>query len=203
METRNAMMALAWLDESQGEEGSETSLDEEVALYIRKSGMLIFTLFVICQVAMSVVFWWRSRNVKEINWLPKFIVTLASVEGIVWSLSDITEEFFKVELSNMVWLAIRLIGTITFPTILGLLIRFQRVQVQLRAREENTIKILKTIKQTSLLEKVFVMTLIFAQICDAKGYYDYKIFTFIKESKSQAWTISGITLDIAIVCMLS
>ena len=203
METRNAMMALAWLDESQGEEGSETSLDEEVALYIRKSGMLIFTLFVICQVAISVVFCWRSRNIKEINWLPKFIMTLASVEGIVWSLSDITEEFFKVELSNMVWLAIRLIGTITFPTILGLLIRFQRVQVQLRAREENTIKILKTIKQTSLLEKVFVMTLIFAQICDAKGYYDYKIFTFIKESKSQAWTISGITLDIAIVCMLS
>ena len=30
---------------------------------------------------------------------------------------------------------------------MGLMIRFQRVQVQLRAQEENTIKILKTIKQ--------------------------------------------------------
>ena len=48
---------------------------------------------------------------------------------------------------------------------MGLLIRLERVQVQLRAQEENAIKILEVIKRANVLQVVFVVILVIAQIC--------------------------------------
>ena len=77
---------------------------------------------------------------------------------------------------------INVISTVSLPTILGLLIRFQRVQVQLRAQEENTIKILKTIKRAKILEIVFVLALFIANLCFALGNYGDDIFDFSDNS---------------------
>ena len=52
---------------------------------------------------------------------------------------------------------------------MGLLIRFERVQVQLRAQEENTIKILKAIKRANILQVISVLSLILNQICTTLG----------------------------------
>ena len=48
---------------------------------------------------------------------------------------------------------------------MGLLIGIERVQVQLRAQEENTIKILEAIKRANILQIVFVLALVVAIIC--------------------------------------
>ena len=132
--------------------------------YIEKSAATIIIVFTVCQVVTSLVFFWRSRKIKEINWLPKFIMGLAILEGIMWSSYYITTIYFEIQVSAIVLFCLTIIPVITSPTLMGLIIRFQRVQVQLRAQEENTIKILKTIKRANILEVVFIITLIVIQI---------------------------------------
>ena len=61
---------------------------------------------------------------------------------------------------------------------MGLLIRFERVQVQLRAQEENTIKILEAIKRANILQVVFVLTLVVSQICFALGQDGTEVLSF-------------------------
>ena len=67
---------------------------------------------------------------------------LANIEGICWSSYYIPLILVNIEIPQIVSFLLEFVTTITRPTILGLLIRFQRVQVQLRAQDENTIKIL-------------------------------------------------------------
>ena len=57
----------------------------EIVNIIYKIGTVIYSLLVLCQVAAGGVFCWRARKVKEINWLPKLIMALAAIEGIMWS----------------------------------------------------------------------------------------------------------------------
>ena len=123
----------------------------EIVVGIRKTGTVIFSIIVLCQVMAAVGFLWRARKVKEINWLPKFIILLASIDGIMWSSYWISVIFFKKFFSATVVFWMGIVDSITYPTIMGLLIRFERVQVQLRAQEENTIKILETIKRANIL----------------------------------------------------
>ena len=85
---------------------------------------------------------------------------------------------------------------------MGLLIRFQRVQVQLRAQEENTVKILSSIKRASILEVVFILTLTFSQICYVLGDYGTELFDFSSEA-AQTLLIIGYIFDMAFVCVLS
>ena len=73
---------------------------------------------------------------------------------------------------------IQIVSAITFPAIFGLLIRFERVQVQLRAQEENTIKILDAIKRANYLQFFFVLTLVFTGICGTLGYLGSELFGF-------------------------
>ena len=83
--------------------------------------------------------------------------------------------FLEKQISATVMLLYAIVGTITYPLVLGLLIRFQRVQVQLRAQEENTIKILETIKRANILEVVFVLTLVVEIICNQVGTYGSEV----------------------------
>ena len=123
----------------------------EIVVGIRKTGTVIFSIIVLCQVMAAVGFLWRARKVKEISWLPKLIIVLASIDGIMWSSYYISVVFFKKFFSATVVFWMGIVDSITYPTIMGLLIRFERVQVQLRAQEENTIKILETIKRANIL----------------------------------------------------
>ena len=85
---------------------------------------------------------------------------IASIEGIVWSSFYIAVEFFKITVNDTVTFLITIVTLITVPTVLGLLIRFERVQVQLRAQEENNIKIIEAIKRANILQIVFIITLL-------------------------------------------
>ena len=100
---------------------------------------------------LSAIFYWRSRKIKEITFLPKFILILVNIQGVVLTSYYITSEFFKISVHATIVFLIKMILTITAPMTLGLLIRFERVQVQLRAQEENTIKILAAVKRANTL----------------------------------------------------
>ena len=141
----------------------------QIVAIIRKTGTVIVSITVLCQVVAAVVFWWRARKVKPINWLPRFIMLLAAIEGIMWSSFYISAVFFQKPFPPTALFWMHIITSITYPTIMGLLIRFERVQVQLRAQEENTIKILEAIRRANILQVVFVLALVVASICFALG----------------------------------
>ena len=161
------MMALAMLAETQNEEvkQGQNERENEIIYEINMVGTVIYSIIVILQVLISFVFYWRSRYVKEINWLPKFIMILTNIEGIFWSFNDIIELWAdEEETKHNVFILINSISTITYPIIMGLLIRFQRAQVQLRAQEENTIKILKSIRRANIIQVILVFNLVISQI---------------------------------------
>ena len=114
----------------------------EILIIIRQSGTIVLSLMAVLQVVISIIFYWRSRTVKLINWLPKFIMGIVNLDLVMWSASYITSVFLNVYVPPTVRYVMEIIGIIAGPTIMGLLIRFERVQVQLRAQEENTVKIL-------------------------------------------------------------
>ena len=64
---------------------------------------------------------------------------------------------------------------------MALMIRFKRVQVQLRAQEENTIKIMETIRRTTVLEVVFIMILVSNNILSIIGYLRSEVFDFSQQ----------------------
>ena len=84
---------------------------------------------------------------------------------------------------------------------MGLLIRFKRVQVQLRSHDENTIKILNSIRRVNFLEKVYVFILVVANVCNAIGLYGSEEFE-ISKIAAEVWYIIGNTFEIAFVFIL-
>ena len=83
-----------------------------------------------------------------------------------------------------------IVASIAYPTIFGLLIRFERVQVQLKAQEENTIKILDTIKRANILQVIFVLALVAAQFCFALGNYGTDVLN-LSPKAAQVLEITG------------
>ena len=120
----------------------------------------------------------------------------------MWSSYYITTSFSNIPVHTAVLFCIHVFETITTPIIVGLLIRFERVQVQLRAQEENTIKILKSIKRVKIQEVVFIVTLVGSNFFDALGYYGSIGFGFTF-STIQSLETTGYILDIGILCILS
>ena len=145
MDTIEFLLALAMSGDTQSyQENNEAEASREIETIrmVEKILVVVYCIVVVCQLVMSVIFYWRSRNIKEINWLPKFIMVLSNTQGITWSSYYIAEEIALVPVPAIIRFWLSIITTIIYPTMMGLLIRFQRVQVQLRAQEENTIKIL-------------------------------------------------------------
>ena len=167
-----------------------------------KTGTVILSMIVLCQVVAAVVFWWRARKVKQINWLPKFIMLLAAFEGIYYSSFYISVVFFEKPFPPTVRFWMGIVISITFPTIMGLLIRFERVQVQLRAQEENTIKILEAIRRANILQIVFVLALVVSNICTALGINGTNVLN-LSPKAAQALDITGNIFEIGVVCLLS
>ena len=135
------------------------------------------SLIVLCQIVVSLNFWWSTRKIKEISYLPKFILVLAVIDGLMYSSYYISKFIFKIPFSANVTFWMTIISSITYPTILGQLIRFERVQLQLQAQEENTIKILDAIKRSNLLQVVFILALVISQICFALGNFGTEAFS--------------------------
>ena len=70
----------------------------QIVRCIAKCGAAVYCLLASCQVMASLVFYWRSRKVKQISCLPKLIMGLANVEVMMLSLNIIAQIFlgFKV-----------------------------------------------------------------------------------------------------------
>ena len=161
----NMLMQLLSLEERQSEQEkkmAEAQSEEEIITIIKITGSVIISLLTVCQLVTSLVFFWHSRKINQIKWLPKFIMILANIQTISWSSYNISAVFIQNKLSDKAYFWRQIVPVITNPLILGSLIRFQRVQVQLQAQEENTIKVLSTIKRATILEKIIVMTLVIA-----------------------------------------
>ena len=62
---------------------------------VRKTGVVSMSILILCQLVTSVVFYWRSRKVKEINWLPKLMMGLANIDGIISISFYIPTVFFQ------------------------------------------------------------------------------------------------------------
>ena len=97
------LMTLVMLEESQSNEDkkwTEAAGEGEIVEIIIKTGTAILCLIVVCIAVTSVVFYWRSRNIKEIGWLPKFIIGLANINGIMLSSFYIIKVFLEIQVST-------------------------------------------------------------------------------------------------------
>lgn len=83
-----------------------------------------------------------------------------------------------------------------------MLFRFEQIQVQLRAQQENTIKILDTIKRANTLQVVYAVNLFIFQITSALGNKGPEAFDF-SEQAAKALEITGQVFEIAFVCCIS
>lgn len=164
--------------------------------------IVIYILLTACQVVVSAVFYWRSRNIKQINWLPKFIIALANISGVLHSVLFVETEFFNVTLNTTVEFWRNIIAISTTPVIMGMLIRFQRVQVQLRVQEENTIKTLKIMKRANIMEVIFVFTLLVAKFLFALDKYLVESSS-ISQSTNLALMITATIFEIVCLSILS
>ena len=166
------MMSLAMHEDGQSDEQKQqidAQRELEIVTIIKQCGIIIYSIIALSQVVLSAIFYWRSRKIKEITFLPKFIMILINIQGVMLSSYYITTEFFKISVHTTIVFFIKIFLAISSPITIGLLIRFERVQVQLRAQEENTIKILAAIKRANTLQVVFAITLIVAYICQDIG----------------------------------
>ena len=56
------VMSMNALEESQSE--AEAGREMEIIVIIKKTGTVIFSLIVLCQVVISIAFCWRARKIK-------------------------------------------------------------------------------------------------------------------------------------------
>lgn len=113
----------------------------------------------VSQVTTTVLFIIKSRKLKEITYLTKMMMVIANVSClffIMWSILYLTdsETFFNFLLFTSP--AVRITDIVNF----GLMFRFIRLQVQLKASEENSKKILASINRSKKLEWLIYFDLI-------------------------------------------
>ena len=125
---------------------------------------------------------------------------LINVDGVLVAATFFTATFLKIKTPYYIHFWQHVVVSISFPTILGLLIRIQKVQVQLRTQEENIIKILKTIKRANIKQIVFNVILFISQISITIGDDGPKLLS-LSESSSQAWHIFGLFFEIIFICI--
>ena len=68
---------------------AEAAREMQVVNGINKGAVVIYTLLTVCQVVIGAMFYWRSRRLKEINWLPKLIIALSVILEVAISLNYI------------------------------------------------------------------------------------------------------------------
>ena len=72
----------------------------------------------------GLVFFYKSRKVKEINWLPKLMIFLAMVNDLGFAFGWILYSLSGVRLTSTQNVMLNTIDTITQPIMIGCLIRF-------------------------------------------------------------------------------
>ena len=189
--------------DSDAQASGDNDVQLQVIDYTTKICTAISCLLVVLQIAASIAFYVRSRHMKEENWLPKLLMALTNLNGFVYLVFYVIGNFLDYQFSDVFLIVIESIYTITYPIIFGLLIRFQRVQVQLKTQEENTVKIFKTIKKASVLEKVFIVALFISNTCYIISDYGDQIFGVFqyKQTVLQVINTFGNFTEIVLFCI--
>ena len=117
-------------------------------------------IIAVAQLTATVTFLFKLRKIKEITWLTKTMVMMASVSSIYYCLGY-SFIYFKMATKALFFIApvVKIMVIVNY----GLLFRFVRVQVQLKAAEENSKKIIASILKSKKIECfVYVDLLIYA-----------------------------------------
>lgn len=134
------------LVENQTEEQIE---QERFIIQCEKVCVLIIGAIALAQIVTTTLFFYRSKQNKQITCLPKAMMLMGIVPTVywfVWSivyLSGIDDTIFYY-----VYLAVNMTAIINY----GLMFRFIRLQVQLKASQENSRKIMETIERSKKIE---------------------------------------------------
>ena len=139
------------------------------------------------QLAVLVIFLFRSRKIEEISWLPEAMIIMATLSSAYYCVAYILI-YFKMTSPALYYIApaVKILVILNY----GLLFRFVRLQVQLKAAEENSKKIMAQIQKSKRIEifvyadlLIYSLTLLIYQIAD------YAIDN--KETKTQIMNLSA------------
>ena len=110
-------------------DNSENVVDNtlEIIDIIAKIGTAIYTILVMIQVFVGVLFLKRARKVKEVRCLVKFLVIIGIIDDLDWMLIFILTIYFEVEIPYGVFLALVTVGCLSFGIFFSLMIRMLRV----------------------------------------------------------------------------
>lgn len=107
------------------------------------------TVFSVAQITIVSLFLVRSRGLKEINLLTKMMMVVAAITSVfhlLWSL------FIVAGIDATIFYYLGTIFRIANNVNYSLMFRFIRLQVQLKASEENSKIIMSTIKRSKQIE---------------------------------------------------
>ena len=133
---------------------------EQTELNFRLVFSIGFVILAIIQTWSSIRFLMHTKHIKEIPYLPKVMVILAFFPGIA------STSFWSYEYWNKAPASIPIV--ITYGTVNGipmlinvaLLVKFSRAQVQLRASKENTKSIIKAMRLSKRIEKLYIALIV-------------------------------------------
>ena len=127
--------------------------DQEKEEFVHLAVMITavsFGVITVAQIATMVLFFIRSRKLKEIKLLPKVMMLLALWSTVIYFIGY-TLMYLEVDITIMYYmgLAFRSADMLNY----GLLFRLVRLQNQLKASEENSKIILAAIQRSRKFEK--------------------------------------------------
>ena len=135
----------------------------------------------------------KSRKVMEITWLTKGMVLMANVSTVFFCLWSILYQF-GADTLPLVYIspAVRITDIVNF----GLMFRFVRLQVQLKASQENSKIIMGAIqrsKQTELIVLAVLLINILAMLLQYIADFAMAPTAATTETSVQADNLQGIT----------
>ena len=134
-----------------------------------------------CQLVVSIIFFTKTRRIEEVGNLPKLMIVLSNFSWILY-LVHYVQLLIGIK-SGFSLSVLSLLAKLPQLVNYGLLIRFVRVQVQLRAREERTEVIIAKIARSRKIEKFIHADLVVYSLCFFTYYYP-QIYTDVAASQA-------------------
>ena len=99
----------------------------------------------VAQFTLTAIFLYRSREIKEIRWLPKTMMITATLSSMFYT---VFYSNFYLKWNKLAFIILDPVVKIAMIVNYGLLFRFVWLQVQLKAAEENSKKIMADIQKS-------------------------------------------------------
>ena len=139
-------------------ESKEQSLADIVLPKLLLVSLVIISAQAVLQICLAIYFYKKTRHIKEISRWLLFMVFLPCVTGVCYTVTRVY--YYHGEMNGFVPGTASLLAKGAAVINLGQLIRMVRVQVQLRARKEQTKKIIKAIEKSKRVEHLVKFFLI-------------------------------------------